>query len=45
MTQAEENIIVDAWLQTMQKLIPRISERNHAEVEKSEQSSILQQIL
>jgi hypothetical protein len=45
MNQNDESILAEAWLKTIIKLLPKISEKNHAEYEKREQDAILQQIL
>ncbi len=45
MNQQEEQMLADAWLQAMVQFIPKISERNHARMEQSEQEESLHQIL
>lgn len=45
MNQNTEILLADAWIKTIVKLLPKISEKNHVELEKSEQNILLQQIL
>ena len=45
MTQAEENIIADAWLNAIIKFLPKFSEKNQVELEKEEQIEVLKRII